>query len=66
VRDSASSIDKRFAVHKQISGDEDKLSTLSFVKNLKDIQPDRKLQYKWGIISVISKYNSFFFPHHLL
>jgi hypothetical protein len=66
VRDSASSIDKRFAVHKQISDDEDKLSMLSFMKNLKDIPPDSKLQSKWDIISVISKHNSFFFPHHLL
>jgi len=65
VRDSASSIDKRFAVHKQISDDEDILSTLSFVKNLKDNSPDRKLQHKWDIISVISKHNSFFFPPSL-
>lgn len=61
-RNSASSTDKRFVVHKQISDDEDKLSMLSFVKNLKDIPPDRKLQPKWDIISVISKHNSFFFP----
>jgi len=47
VRDSASSIDKRFVVQKQISDDEDKLSMLSFVKNMKDIPPDRKLQPKW-------------------
>jgi len=66
VRDSASSTDKRFAVHKQISDDEDKLSMLSFTKNLKDIPPDSKLQPKWDTISVISKHNSFFFPHHLL
>ena len=62
VRDSVSSTDKRFVVHKHISDDEDKLYVLSFVKNLKDIPPDRKLQPKWDIISVISKHTSFFFP----
>jgi hypothetical protein len=54
------SIDQRSALQKQISDDEDKLFMLSLVKDLKDIPPDRKLQAKGEIISVVAKQKTFF------